>query len=370
MALLSAALPALACVPSSPRALRLGSMGVRVAAALIGLLSDAPTPVEGGALISLGVVFACVGDMLFGAWRRQAPKDHEYQLVGVAGSRGEQIRSSNNSSIRSSTSSSVHDTDTDDNLGGDKNEVNATERIGAELKRTNDESDSSGDEIIDDEVTEPSKVGPLCRVSALGGVFLSSAMLYFAFLRGLQLGADVFVVGGATLEVAIACTFGQVCLMSAALSVALQDMRGISLSSAATVVLIFALMAPLGMLVGAVFGFDGRSHSRKSYGGIVVPSLFEEAVNVKGVALARISCTVAGILLQQTLASVLPREQVDAEKEWSHKFQGSTGGIMCLDALLHKGVAGRYARTQFARITGLLLGWAFMTLLHAPALFA
>ena len=64
----------------------------------------------------------------------------------------------------------------------------------------------------------------------------------------------------------------------------------------------------------ASFGiFDARAaHVRKGFGGIVLPSA--SSINDRGVALAQLSCVVAGVLLQQTVAGVLPREQRDADR--------------------------------------------------------
>lgn len=347
LGLLCSAVPALLCVPSSPRGLRLGALGVRLAAALVGLLSDAENAAEGGALASLGVLLACVFDIVFGAWKRQAPKDHAYQLLGKEDDELYDQKQNDHDDHNGASAAAPHD--------------------GIELTSPSPSSSAAA--------ASSSVSPPPCRVSVLDGLGLSSASLYFAFLRGLQLGADVYVVGGGALEVAVACTFGQICLMSGALSVSLQDTRGLSLAAAAAVVAIFSLMAPLGMVVGAAsFGiFDARAaHVRKGFGGIVLPSA--SSINDRGVALARLSCVVAGVLLQQTVAGVLPREQRDAENEWAYKFGpsvgggGNAGGVLCLDAVLHKGVAGRYARTQVARIAALCFGWAAMTSLHWPAL--
>jgi hypothetical protein len=67
--LLAAALPSLACVPTLPRPLRMGSLGVRVAAALVGLTTGVGTA-PAGALLSLGVVLGCGAEHLGGAWMR------------------------------------------------------------------------------------------------------------------------------------------------------------------------------------------------------------------------------------------------------------------------------------------------------------
>ena len=121
--------------------------------------------------------------------------------------------------------------------------------------------------------------------------------------------------------------------------------------------------------------------ARKGYGGLAALSSGSEMSRL-GVGLAKASCVVAGLLLQQTVAGVLPREQRDAEAEWAHKFgpssgarrkgggAGSSGLLLFLDAMLHKGPAGRYARTQLARIAALVAGWGAMTALHWPELFA
>jgi len=69
VALLSAAVPSLACVPTLPRALRLGSLGVRVAAALVGLTTGVQMA-SASVFLSLGVVLACGVEQVVSAWIR------------------------------------------------------------------------------------------------------------------------------------------------------------------------------------------------------------------------------------------------------------------------------------------------------------
>ncbi len=58
MTLLFSAVPTLLCIPVTPRSLRMASMGVRVATALVGLVSGKDV-VAVGALVSAGVILAC-----------------------------------------------------------------------------------------------------------------------------------------------------------------------------------------------------------------------------------------------------------------------------------------------------------------------
>jgi hypothetical protein len=69
LSLLSAAVPSLACTPSIPRSLRLASMGVRIAAALVGLV-DGIDPNITGTLLSVGVVLAFSLEHMFSTYVR------------------------------------------------------------------------------------------------------------------------------------------------------------------------------------------------------------------------------------------------------------------------------------------------------------
>ena len=81
LALLAGALPNLACAPTSRRALRHGAVGVCTGAALVGLLSDAPSasqvrrarPFRGGMGAGCGPVHECKHTLRSGPWIHTHP---------------------------------------------------------------------------------------------------------------------------------------------------------------------------------------------------------------------------------------------------------------------------------------------------------
>jgi hypothetical protein len=156
--------------------------------------------------------------------------------------------------------------------------------------------------------------------------------------------------GGFRLEMDIAGTLGQVALVAAALSVTLQDTRGLDLPASAAVIMAYALMAPAGIAVGlATTDLSGRS--------AVAKALLGKGQAGVGYSLPLLSGIVAGALLYQTLANALPKESRDSEAEWRHKF-----------STLAAGKAGSspfaYVRAQAFRLSALLAGWALMASLH------
>lgn len=73
VALLAAAVPSLVCVATPPRSLRLGSAGIRVAAALVGLVHGASAPLA-GLCLSAGLVGACMAEHALLSWLRYVPR--------------------------------------------------------------------------------------------------------------------------------------------------------------------------------------------------------------------------------------------------------------------------------------------------------
>jgi len=114
------------------------------------------------------------------------------------------------------------------------------------------------------------------------------ALAYLAFIRGLSLGADVKLVSETELEMLVFAAIGQVCCVSYSLSVFLTDTR-LQLSTQASFLFTFSLMAPLGILMGHI-----------------------TLANADHMVVRNVSSFVAGVLLFYTTARILPQESRDA----------------------------------------------------------
>lgn len=219
------------------------------------------------------------------------------------------------------------------------------------------QSDKDGDGALNRDGEPPSSapvVSPLAR-----GLAAAVTALYFAVVRGLQLGADIHVLGGHQLEIDIVCTLGQIALFACALSVALQDTRGLDLPASAAVMMSFACAAPLGILIGGLTtNYDGTHINNGAS-----TKFPEKGLVGFGYSLGYVSCFMGGALLYQTFASTLPREVSDANAEWTHKFSNAASRNS-----KNRVSDSTFLRMQMSRIFALISGWFFMCLFHWPEL--
>lgn len=348
--LLVSSLPSLVSIGNPTRFLRLGSLGIRVAAALVGLVG-ATHPTMTGVFVSVGVLVAFTVEFLLGTWTRWRPGKQAYSKL------------------------SVNDEDEEeDNIPLDsKDEGNKSSRPSGLAAAVAAEPPP---------LLLPPAVSPVVH-----GLAVALSAVYFAFLRGLQLGADIYVLGGFELNVDIACVVGQVALLGGATSVALQDTKGLSVESSALVLLFFAFAAPIGVVTGTMLAatYDERSrevaalhHYADPVRGHGPPVTIDPHFQLQrgaiglGYQLGAWSTVVGGALLYQTLAAVLPRELRDADAEWTHKYAGQEDSPA--HSGLHPLLGGDWSRTDIAyakaqcgRLGALVLGWSAMAFLHWPA---
>mmetsp|Transcript_55404 Transcript_55404/g.95511 ORF Transcript_55404/g.95511 Transcript_55404/m.95511 type:complete len:379 (-) Transcript_55404:246-1382(-) len=342
--LLASSVPSLFSLGSPSRSMRLGSMGIRVAAALFGLTSGSD-PTMMSFLFSVGVVFAFSVEFLLGSWLRWHPGKQEY------------------------TKLSVEDDVDNEKTTGDDAVSSGTSGLAAVLA-----------------ADPPPTPSPPALSPVMHGLAVVSSAIYFSFLRGLQLGSDIYVLGGVELDVDIACIVGQAALLGGATSVALQDTKGLGVETSALVLLLFAFAAPAGLVVGSFLAakYDERSrevaalhHRTDPVRGHGPPVSIDPHMQLQrgsvglGYRLGMLSTVVGGALLYQTLAAVLPREQRDADAEWAHKYASHNDRPARRD--LHPLLGGEwsatdisYAKLQMGRFVAFVLAWTSMMLLQWP----
>ena len=131
------------------------------------------------------------------------------------------------------------------------------------------------------------------------------------------------------LEMLVSAAIGQVCCVSYSLSIFLADTR-LQFSTQAKFLFMFALMAPLGILVGHI-----------------------TLANADHMVIRNISSFVAGVLLFYTTARILPQESRDAAVMMMRKGEDDMA---------------RLRRTQLGRIGCLFGGWGLMVVLNLPRL--
>mmetsp|Transcript_29938 Transcript_29938/g.87166 ORF Transcript_29938/g.87166 Transcript_29938/m.87166 type:complete len:325 (-) Transcript_29938:466-1440(-) len=289
LSLLFAALPALICLPTGPRALRLGALGVSIAAALIGLLQFCESTVLAGTMVSFGFIAGYAISLFVRSVSRATSRDHSYAPV------------------------SADDAAEDMEL---KNKTEGPDR--------------------DDAVSQfNSKAG---RKALRGeGLALCSSIAFFAVLRSSILGSAVYQYGGRRLETLVVTTVGQICLCAGALSVTLQDAQ-FEISRSAQLSVLYSLMAPLGLVVGANMIKTPKINVVELEYSLPLPFQL-------------LSAFTAGILLFQTAASKLPLEIRDSDDEWRYKGQDKA-----------------YFQTQLKRLGALIGGGVFMAILFWPEL--
>lgn len=223
---------------------------------------------------------------------------------------------------------------------------------GIELSNRKKNKDDE-DEHREDGTPNAPVISPLAR-----GLAAAVTALYFAVVRGLQLGADIHVIGGHQLEIDIICTLCQIALFACSLSVALQDTRGLDLPASAGVVMSFACAAPLGILIGGL-----TTQYDKGVNNGARTKFPEKGLVGFGYSLGYVSCFMGGALLYQTFASTLPREVNDANAEWTHKFANAASRKS-----KNKLSDSTFLGMQMSRVVALVGGWFLMCLFHWPEL--
>ena len=320
--------------------MRLAALGVNVSAALVGLANGKSAGIA-GLFLSLGCILACLIDNILGTWARSRVAKHTYSKLHGEGE------------------------------GEEDHEV--------ELTESTDKGDTGGAAAADDYDPPPSVLpakqagfSPLAR--ALG---LAAPSFYFAFLRGLQLGADLHVLSSGAVEVALMCFLFQVVLLGTSISVGLQDTEGLNLPSAALSCGLYSMAAPLGLAIGVTTTTWAAGAS------YTTAAITPKGVTGLGYEFPVLNCLAGGALLYVSLGGALPKEARDAAAEDAKgKVRRSTSAFnnrLCFpygDALISRHLSlstcisfqasgkGFDAQQQLLRALGLAAGWLAMSSAH------
>ena len=167
-----------------------------------------------------------------------------------------------------------------------------------------------------------------------GAMMVMVGLISFALLRGVDIGRDIFVVTESQLEVGVLTTLGEVVLVAASLSIILQDLR-IPLSRGAQLVFLYSLTAPLGIGLGATLKIPTDSN---------------------GIPMA--ASVAAGLILFQVLTKALPKDATDLALARRHKMEGPGGEGGSKES------SAWFLRTSLHRLGCFLGGWAIMMTLN------